>query len=268
MFLQSRCAGCDRPGHPLCRTCRIALLAAPVPSVPGARGRRCEGPPVIAAVRFTGRARDVVLGFKYRNRREVAGHLAGLLVNRLLAEGVRPGVDIDVVTWAPTSARRRRRRGIDQAEMVARHVAAQLGLRPRRLLARQPGPAQTGRGRLDRLEGPDFRARPGLDGRRVLVVDDVVTTGATLRRASDALLAAGADSIVLGAIAATPSGLGARRERWGQVVVGPWSATAEATRGDRAPSSPAAVSASASASTSALRRRRDPAPRRVHRRSA
>lgn len=229
MLLQSRCAGCDRPGHPLCRTCRIALVGATPPPVIGRRARPYHAdaasgpqPPVIAAVRFSGRARDVVLGLKYRNRREVAGHLAGLLVNRLLAEGVRPGVDVEVVTWAPTSGRRRRRRGVDQAELIARHVAAQLGLRCRRLLERESGPAQTGRSRLDRLEGPAFRARPGLEGRHVLVVDDVVTTGATLRRIADTLYDAGVSAVVLGAVAATPSGLGVRRERRGQVVVGPW----------------------------------------------
>lgn len=245
MLLQSRCAGCDRPGHPLCRTCRLALLAAPPPPLRGPRAHchpagTITDQQVIAAVRFTGRARDIVLGVKYRNRREVAGHLAGLLVNRLLDQGLRPGVDVEVVTWAPTSSRRRRRRGIDQAELIARHVAAQLGLRCRRLLEREPGPAQTGRSRIDRLEGPAFRARPGLDGTRVLVVDDVVTTGATLRRVADTLHDAGAAAVVLSAVAATPSGLGARRERRGQVVVGPWP-----TAGDRRDRTAAATGATA-----------------------
>lgn len=172
---------------------------------------------------FTGRGRDVMLGFKYRNRRQVAGHLAGLLVNRLLADGVRPGVDVDTVTWAPTSARRRRRRGFDQAELVARQVALQLGLRPRRLLERDGDDAtQTGASRLDRLAGPSFRVRPDVRGRRVLVIDDVVTTGATLRSAAGALERAGATSVVRAAVAATPGGLTGRRQRWGQVLTGPW----------------------------------------------
>ncbi|MEX2626117.1 MAG: hypothetical protein WD225_04495, partial [Ilumatobacteraceae bacterium] len=93
MLLQSRCAGCDRPGVPLCRTCRIALVAAGGPAGrPPSGGAPGTGDRVLAAVSFTGRARDVVLGFKYRNRRQLAGHLAGLLVNRLLAAGLRPGV--------------------------------------------------------------------------------------------------------------------------------------------------------------------------------
>ncbi len=187
----------------------------------GAPGHR-----VLVAVSFTGRARDVVLGFKYRNRRQLAGHLAGLLVNRLLDAGIRPGVEVDTVTWAPTSRRRRRQRGFDQAELVARQVALQLGLPSRRLLERErDDTAQTGRGRADRLVGPAFRVRPDVRGRSVLVIDDVVTTGATLRSAADALSAAGAPHVVTAAVAATPGGLSGRRERWGQVVAGPWPGT-------------------------------------------
>jgi competence protein ComFC len=181
-------------------------------------------------VPFTGRARDVVLGFKYRNRRQVAAHLAGLLVNRLLADGIRPGIDIDVVTWAPTSAGRRRQRGFDQAELVARQVARQLGLRSRRLLERdRHAPSQTGLGRVDRLEGPAFGVRPDAAGRRVLVIDDVVTTGATLRSAGGALRDAGAHGVVMAAVASTPGGLSSRRQRWGQVVTGPWADSAAAS---------------------------------------
>ena len=143
----------------LCRTCRFAL-AGPAPRA--ALGWAEGG--VIAALPFTGRVRDVILGFKYRNRRQLAGHLAGLLVNRLVAEGVRPGRDVDVVTWAPTSSARRRRRGFDQAELVARQVARQLGLPSRRLLERATGTGpQTGLGRDRRLAGPTFVARPDVD---------------------------------------------------------------------------------------------------------
>lgn len=224
MILQSHCAGCQRPGVALCRTCRFALasgLRSSSRGLPGASGTARE---VIAAVPFTGRPRDVLLGFKYRNRRQLAGHLAGLLVNRLLAEGLQPGVDFDVVTWAPTSPSRRRHRGFDQAEMVARHVAAQLGVRCRRLLERTGDTApQTGSSRWDRLRGPSFKVRPGVAGRAVLVIDDVVTTGSTLRSAADALRAAGAVSVVRAAVAATPSGVSARHQRWGHVVAGPWA---------------------------------------------
>ncbi len=219
MFLESRCAGCDRPGATLCRVCRFALVGASSPT-PGPVG-------VVAAVEFTGRARDVVLGLKYRNRRAVAAHLAGLLTRRLLAAGLRPD-QLDVVTWAPTGAGRRHARGYDQAELVARRVARQLGVPCRRLLLREPGAGpQTGRTRAERLAGPTFRARPGRPSQRVLLIDDVVTTGATLTAAERALREVGARSVVLAAVATTPV-RSARRSRpdttLGTVLVGPWGA--------------------------------------------
>ena len=190
------------------------------------------GGDVIAAVPFAGRPRAVLLGFKYGNRRQLAHHFAGLLVNRLLASGVRPR-DIDVVTWAPTSRQHRHRRGFDQAELVARRVAAQMGVPCRRLLDREAGPAQTGLDRATRLHGPVFRASPAAAGQRVLVIDDVVTTGSTLRSATAAIRHAGAISVCRAAVATTPalvSGVRhrpARRQRstTGRTVVqGPWAA--------------------------------------------
>jgi predicted amidophosphoribosyltransferase len=184
MMFQTRCAGCDAPGDAICTTCRFALVGPrPRPSAHGIR----------AAVPFTGRARKVVLGLKYRNRRQVARHLAGLVVNAI------------VVTWAPTSAARRRDRGFDQGELLARTVARQLGLPCRRLLERTgPSAAQTGRSRAERLHGPGFTARPGLDGRRIIVIDDVVTTGSTLAAAGAALRHAGAAEVLMFAVASTP----------------------------------------------------------------
>lgn len=230
MIFDSRCAGCDRVGPVLCRTCRFALAA------PAAMPQSGD---VIAALPFAGRPRDVLLGFKYGNRRQLAHHVAGLLVNRLLAAGVGPH-DIDVVTWAPTSRKRRRRRGFDQAEVVAQRVAAQLGVPCRRLLEREGDDTpQTGRDRTSRLHGPVFRASPRAAGERVLIVDDVVTTGATLRSAAVALRQAGAHSVVRSALATTPATVARRGDhpvrarqrpttaRTGHrsvVVQGPWAA--------------------------------------------
>lgn len=192
MIFSTRCAGCRSRGPVLCRTCRFALVARPAPRAPG---------DIVVVTGYTGRVRDVLLGLKYQNRRPVAAHVAGLLAGRL----GRTADDVDVVTWAPTSARRRHDRGFDQAELIARAVAAHLGLPCRRLLERDgANEPQTGRSRRDRLAGPAFRASPKVAGRRVLVIDDIVTTGATLQSAAAALQRAGARHVGLAAVAATP----------------------------------------------------------------
>ncbi|MEM9513616.1 MAG: phosphoribosyltransferase family protein [Actinomycetota bacterium] len=202
MIFTTRCAGCDTPGAPICTTCRFALSTrVPLTTAAG----------VEAAMAYTGRARDVLLGFKYRNRRQVARHLAGCIVNRLLVSGDLGR--IDVVTWAPTSRRRRRERGFDQGEMLARYVARQLGRPVRPLLQRSDEPTQTGRSRRQRLDGVHFRAHPRVAGRTVLVIDDVVTTGATLRAATAALEAAGAGWVRTCAVAATPAPVAAAERR-------------------------------------------------------
>ena len=196
MFFATLCAGCNQPGSTLCNRCRFSLASA---------STRVSDTGIAAALPFEGVARQVVHGLKYRNRRAVARQLARLMVGR-----VRVG-KVDVVTWAPTSAARARQRGYDQAELLARAVAAELGVPCRRLLYRRHGAPQAGHTRAERLHGPSFRARSGRQHLRVLLVDDVVTTGATLSAARDALLQAGVGTVLCLAAAATPSALQSMR---------------------------------------------------------
>jgi len=193
--VSGRCPACGSVGKVPCDGCRAALPQAPV-LVPPSGCDLCR-----ALLAYEGAARKLVTGLKYRNDRAVLGWLAGGL-----AELVVPPAGA-VVTWAPTSGRRRRQRGYDQAELLARAVARRWQRPCRALLQRRPGPPQTGRSLADRLAGVPFV--PASGGRRpspthVVVVDDVLTTGATLRTAALALRSAGAVWVAGLTAAATP----------------------------------------------------------------
>ena len=184
MLLLAACPACGAPGSGPCPACLALVHPPPPPPVP---------PPLAelhALLAYEGPARELVARLKYRNVRAAAGWLAAGM-----AELVDPA-GIDVVTWAPTTALRRGHRGFDQAELLARRIAAAWGRPCRSLLHRGPGPPQTGRTAVERSRGPSFLPRGTVPGWRVALVDDVVTTGATLGAAGRALRAAGAGSLV------------------------------------------------------------------------
>ena len=141
-------------------------------------------------------ARRLVLGVKARHERAAVAWLADGLALLLPT--------VDLVTWAPSTRGRAARGGVDHARLLALAVAERAGVRGHATLRRLPGPAQHGRTRADRLEhGPSFAPRYDLAGLRVAVIDDVVTTGATLVAAGRALRAAGAGRVHGLAAAAT-----------------------------------------------------------------
>ena len=198
MFRALRCIHCRsifRPvptGQRSCPDCLI-LQAAEQGFLPDHSG-------FPSSLTYDGDVARLIGAFKFGNHRRAARSLGVHL-----AHSVREGGDrFDVVTWAPTSDGRRGRRGFDQAEEVARIVARELGLPCRRLLRRLTVTSQTGRSRHERLaDAPRFVAREVPSGTRVLVIDDVVTTGATLRAAASALRDLGAHTVEVG-VAATP----------------------------------------------------------------
>jgi ComF family protein len=149
---------------------------------------------------YEGRLREIIRCFKYGDRPELAGPLADRLAARLAAPGGALA-DVDLIVPVPLHWRRRWSRGFNQSERLARRLARASGCPAMAgaIVRTRHTPPQTGASRRRRLANVRgaFRARRGagrdrLEGAGVLLLDDVVTTGATLRAAARALKEAGA----------------------------------------------------------------------------
>ena len=181
-----RCASCGLLGHELCARCRGTLVACPPLDAPPPLAR------LVAGLLYEGAARDLVLALKLRGLRRSARPL----VDALCAAAWRDGVGGDVVTWVPGNRPEARQRGFDHAEVIARGLAGRLGLPAVRLLEAVGGKRdQTSLSAAQRRENPKdaFVAR-AVHG-RVVIVDDVMTTGTTICTCAGALLHAGAGAV-------------------------------------------------------------------------
>ena len=181
-----RCAGCGIAGPALCAPCRHrAVLCPPLDPPPPLRR-------LSAGFLYEGAPRELVLGLKLHGLRGNAAPLA----DALCRNAWRDGLSGRVVTWVPGTPGDVRRRGYDHAEVLARAVAARLGLPAARLLGLQgPKMDQTGLSAAQRRQNPKgaFVARPV--GGEVVIVDDVMTTGTTICTCARALRGAGARTV-------------------------------------------------------------------------
>jgi ComF family protein len=153
--------------------------------------------------------RQCLHALKYGGRRRIASVLGRRAGRAWVAEGELGGAS--AVVPVPLSRGRRRKRGYNQAELIARAVAREAGipLRARVLKKTKECPPQTGLSAAARRTNvaSAYRARlpRSLRGKGLLLVDDVLTTGATAEAASLALLAAGAGAVDVLTLARVPA---------------------------------------------------------------
>ena len=162
---------------------------------------------VMAFLRFTkkGKSQALLHLLKYKNKPELGEELGRLYGLSLLEKGFAGFWDVLVAV--PLHPLKKQRRGYNQSECFARGLSKVLGVPYRELLVRRKFTStQTNKSRLERLENVDdvFALNEGqvTQGLRILLVDDILTTGATLRACAQTLLQGGAKHVDLATIAA------------------------------------------------------------------
>ena len=198
-----RCVGCRREGVYLCHSCLDKGTSLPKPYFLGnaGAGEAClvetialEG--VLSCYAMEGAAREAVHQLKYRDVRAMAPVLGAMLGERVRASGM----SFQGVCAVPLHPKRLRERGYNQSALLAKEAARSLGL-PLHLdvvrRTRYGQPQARSANMAERRSGvrDAFSASVRLDGARLLLVDDVCTTGATLDACAHALKSAGAASV-------------------------------------------------------------------------
>lgn len=198
-----RCMLCHRlieaKDAPVCRRCMDAL-----PEHDGAERYVPGAAHCVVTFFYEGTLRDGFLRYKFEGRQWYAGQFG-----TWLAVTIRDKLTgtYDLITWVPVSSRRRRTRGYDQAELLCREAARALGAEPVRTLEkRTDNRAQSSltdaAQRIENAKGVYCAVQPErFAGKRVLLIDDIVTTGATLSECARVLRKAGAAEIVCAALA-------------------------------------------------------------------
>ena len=203
LLYPSRCAFCRRLvpiGVKACDACRAKLPFLE----PAAQSRTLPHiPRCVSPLRYEGEVRESLLRYKF-------GALPGYaqIYGEFLAKCIdENGIVCDSITWVPLSLARRRKRGYDQAQLLAREIAKRSGLPCERLLSKlRNNPAQSGISDADarrkNVKGAYRALSPEkIRGKRILLVDDIVTTGATLSECASVLKAAGAAEVLAATVA-------------------------------------------------------------------
>ena len=202
LLYPSKCVFCDglltKEETELCSRCRKELpyCEGTVRQVPFSKD-------TTAVFYYEAQVRESVLRYKFRRNPQYS-HAYGRLLAMKIAE---EGMDYDVIAHVPVSRRRHRRRGYDQAQRLAKATARELGATYQRLLKKvRNNPAQSGISRPEQRRANVLGVYKAVNlrklrGKSVLLIDDVMTTGATLSECCRTLLDAGAAQVSCAALA-------------------------------------------------------------------
>jgi len=203
MFFPPKCILCKKllaeEETDLCRSCRENQPEYPSHKFNLSFLAQCTG-----LWYYKENVRNSILRYKFYGRRHYAGAYGRLLAMKLQKEGWD---DTDILTWAPISRRRKFRRGYDQVELFGTALAQELGLSlvPTLRKIRHTKPQSTMGGAAQRranILGAFEVIDPALiRGKRILLLDDIVTTGATASECGRVLLTAGAKEVKLATLA-------------------------------------------------------------------
>ena len=191
----------DKQELDLCHQCRIDAPQCPV--------NHSKYPYLnswIALWYYEDVVRRSLLHYKFYGKRHYANAYARLLGMKLLRE---EKMDFDVMTWIPISAKRRRKRGFDQVQLLAEKLGSELGIKPLPLLKKirnnavQSSIVGQAERRANVLGAYVAINRQSIEGKRILLLDDILTTGATAGECARVLLTAGAAEVHLAVVAAT-----------------------------------------------------------------
>ena len=210
ILFPQKCVFCGKllDGEPdICGKCRGAMEKFPeLPpnTKPDGKSRLQFLDSFTAVWYYKEKARDAVLRLKFQGRTDLAAPLGRRLSMALLRDHPE---GFDCVTWVPVSTLRRLRRGYDQGQLLARSVAAELGMEPCGLLKKvrnnRPQSSLSGEQRKGNVLGVyQFSGKMPIAGKRILLIDDVFTTGSTAEECARVLLTAGAKSVSCGTVAA------------------------------------------------------------------
>lgn len=210
LLFPPRCVFCGciiAPGTKICNSC--AHKVVPVKTV-----RRMNLPavgkniPCAVLYPYAGSVRESILRFKFEGEKRNANYYAERLATQIL-EQFR-GSAFDFVTSVPLSDKRKKERGYNQSELIARRISEQLGVPYAECLSKTADNAEQHRlkrnERKANVKGAYQVSDTGIPGRRILMVDDIMTTGATLSECASVLYKAGAESVFCAVVAETPAG--------------------------------------------------------------